>query len=93
LPADPAGIVVNLVSYPGFYDVALRNFGRMLAALTLARLAFVYDPALAPPSDTRGRLTHSADPAPSRFPRTAPAASGGPAAGGRPFSANQVGRR
>ena len=39
-----AGIVVNLVSYPGFYDVALRDFGLMLAALTLARLASVYDP-------------------------------------------------
>lgn len=40
-----AGIVINLVSYPGFYDVALRDFGLMLAALTLARLASVYDPA------------------------------------------------
>ncbi|HEX6498897.1 MAG TPA: hypothetical protein VF054_07670 [Micromonosporaceae bacterium] len=40
-----AGIVVNLVSYPGFYDIALRDFGLMLAALTLARLATLYDPA------------------------------------------------
>jgi hypothetical protein len=40
-----AGIIVNLVSYPGFYDVALRDFGLLLAALTLARLASVYDPA------------------------------------------------
>jgi uncharacterized membrane protein YphA (DoxX/SURF4 family) len=40
-----AGIVINLVSYPGFYDIALRDFGLMLAALTLARLASVYDPA------------------------------------------------
>ena len=39
-----AGIVLNLVSYPGFYDIALRDFGLMLAALTLARLASVYDP-------------------------------------------------
>jgi uncharacterized membrane protein YphA (DoxX/SURF4 family) len=39
-----AGIVINLVSYPGFYDIALRDFGLMLAALTLARLASVYDP-------------------------------------------------
>ncbi len=38
-----AGIVINLVSYPGFYDIALRDFGLMLAALTLARLASVYD--------------------------------------------------
>ncbi|CAM4412909.1 hypothetical protein NONI108955_26030 [Nocardia ninae] len=40
-----AGIVLNLLTYPGFYDVALRDFGLMLAALTLGRLAFVYDPA------------------------------------------------
>jgi uncharacterized membrane protein YphA (DoxX/SURF4 family) len=40
-----AGIIVNLLSYPGFYDVALRDVGLLLAALTLARLAFVYDPA------------------------------------------------
>lgn len=40
-----AGIVINLVSYPGFYDIALRDFGLLLAALTLARLASVYDPS------------------------------------------------
>jgi uncharacterized membrane protein YphA (DoxX/SURF4 family) len=40
-----AGIIVNLLSYPGFYDIALRDFGLLLAALTLARLAAVYDPA------------------------------------------------
>ena len=34
-----AGIIVNLLLIPGFYDVALRDFGLMLAALTLARLA------------------------------------------------------
>src|SRR5262245_8914992 len=39
-----AGIILNLVSYPGFYDVALRDFGLLLGALTLARLASVYDP-------------------------------------------------
>jgi hypothetical protein len=39
-----AGIIVNLLTYPGFYDVALRDFGLMLGALTLARLASVYDP-------------------------------------------------
>jgi hypothetical protein len=38
-----AGIVINLLSYSGFYDIALRDFGLMLAALTLARLASVYD--------------------------------------------------
>jgi uncharacterized membrane protein YphA (DoxX/SURF4 family) len=40
-----AGIIVNLLSYPGFYDIALRDFGLLLAALTLGRLAFAYDPA------------------------------------------------
>ena len=38
------GIVVNLLTYSGYYDVALRDFGLMLAALTLARLASKYDP-------------------------------------------------
>jgi len=38
-----AGIVINLLSYSGFYDIALRDFGLMLGALTLARLAAVYD--------------------------------------------------
>ncbi|WP_374195387.1 hypothetical protein [Rhodococcus sp. B50] len=39
-----AGIVINLLSYSGFYDVALRDVGLLLAALTLGRLASVYDP-------------------------------------------------
>ena len=38
-----AGIILNLLTIPGFYDVALRDFGLMLAALTLTRLAFAYD--------------------------------------------------
>jgi len=37
------GIVVNLLSYSGYYDIALRDFGLMLGALTLARLASKYD--------------------------------------------------
>ncbi|HKN93345.1 MAG TPA: hypothetical protein VJU60_03345 [Thermoleophilaceae bacterium] len=40
------GIVINLLTYSGFYDIALRDFGLMLASLTLARLAAVYDPPL-----------------------------------------------
>jgi len=40
------GIVINLLTYSGFYDVALRDFGLLLAALILARLASVYDPPL-----------------------------------------------
>ena len=38
------GIIVNLLTYSGFYDIALRDFGLLLGALTLARLASVYDP-------------------------------------------------
>jgi hypothetical protein len=34
-----AGIIINLLSIPGYYDVALRDFGLLLAALTLTRLA------------------------------------------------------
>jgi uncharacterized membrane protein YphA (DoxX/SURF4 family) len=41
-----AGIVLNLLTYSGYYDIALRDFGLMLGALTLARLASVYDPPL-----------------------------------------------
>jgi uncharacterized membrane protein HdeD (DUF308 family) len=37
------GIILNLLTYSGFYDVALRDFGLMLGALTLARLAWHYD--------------------------------------------------
>ncbi|HEY1359591.1 MAG TPA: hypothetical protein VGF21_14910 [Thermoleophilaceae bacterium] len=37
------GIIVNLLSYSGYYDVALRDFGLLLGALALARLAAVYD--------------------------------------------------
>jgi uncharacterized membrane protein YphA (DoxX/SURF4 family) len=40
------GIVVNLLTHSGYYDIALRDFGLMLGALTLGRLASVYDPPL-----------------------------------------------
>ena len=33
------GIIVNLLLLPGFYDVALRDFGLFLAAVALSRLA------------------------------------------------------
>jgi hypothetical protein len=38
-----AGIIINLVSYGEWYDVAVRDFGLMLGALTLGRLASFYD--------------------------------------------------
>lgn len=40
-----AGIIVNLLFLADHYDVALRDFGLLLAALTLARLAVVFDPS------------------------------------------------
>ena len=39
-----AGIIVNLLTLSGYYDIALRDFGLLLGALTLARLASAYDP-------------------------------------------------
>jgi uncharacterized membrane protein YphA (DoxX/SURF4 family) len=40
-----AGIIVNLLTIPDFYDVALRDFGLLVGALALARLAVQYAPA------------------------------------------------
>jgi uncharacterized membrane protein len=37
-----AGIIVNLLLVPGFYDVALRDFGLFVAALALFRLSSVH---------------------------------------------------
>jgi hypothetical protein len=39
-----AGIIVNLLLIPGFYDIALRDFGLFIAALALARLATAFPP-------------------------------------------------
>lgn len=38
-----AAIIVNLLTASGFYDIALRDFGLLLAALALARLAAGHD--------------------------------------------------
>jgi hypothetical protein len=40
------GIIVNLLIQADYYDIALRDFGLMLGALTLARLASAFRPAL-----------------------------------------------
>jgi hypothetical protein len=37
-----AGIIVNLLLMADYYDIALRDFGLLLAALTLARLATAF---------------------------------------------------
>ena len=39
------GIIVDLLTVPGFYDVALRDVGLLVAAVALARLAVRYAPA------------------------------------------------
>src|SRR3954468_6487613 len=38
------GIILNLLLIPDYYDVALRDFGLLVAALALARLATVFAP-------------------------------------------------
>jgi hypothetical protein len=38
-----AGIIVNLLIAADFYDVALRDFGLLIGALALARLATAFD--------------------------------------------------
>lgn len=40
-----AAIIVTLLTYSGYYDIALRDVGLLLGALTLARLATRFDPA------------------------------------------------
>ena len=39
-----AGIILALLTIPGFYDVALRDFGLLVGAVALARLAVRYAP-------------------------------------------------
>jgi uncharacterized membrane protein YphA (DoxX/SURF4 family) len=44
-----AGIIIDLVTGPGFYDVALRDFGLLVGAIALARLAQgVHNGSIAP---------------------------------------------
>jgi hypothetical protein len=40
------GIIVNLLLVGGYGDVAMRDFGLMLAALVLTRLAWAYPASL-----------------------------------------------
>jgi hypothetical protein len=37
------GIILNLLTLPGYFDIALRDFGLALGALALARLATAFD--------------------------------------------------
>ena len=38
------GIIVDLLTYSDYYDIALRDFGLLVGALSLGRLASAYDP-------------------------------------------------
>ncbi len=42
------GIIVNLLLVPGFYDIALRDFGLSLGALALARMSHEFRTNLYP---------------------------------------------
>ena len=46
------GIIVNLLTIPGFYDVALRDVGLLAGAVALARLAVRHHPSRRQPAGT-----------------------------------------
>jgi hypothetical protein len=51
------GIILDLLTIPGFYDVALRDFGLLVGAVALARLAVRYSPAPAAAPERAGSGT------------------------------------
>ena len=61
-----AGIVVNLLTKnpPEYYDIALRDFGLLLGALTLTRLAWAFarkaEPSAERAAERRPRLRRAA---------------------------------
>jgi len=54
-----AGIIVDLLTLSGYYDVALRDFGLMVGALALARLAQGYHEAAQHSSPTSVSAAHA----------------------------------
>ena len=56
-----AVIIINLLTYSGFYDVALRDFGLLIGALALAALAARYDSPWARRSHPRTTVTQHFD--------------------------------
>jgi hypothetical protein len=42
------GIILNYLLFPGFYDIALRDFGLLIGAVALARLATLFRPVREP---------------------------------------------
>ena len=83
-----AGIIVNLLTIPGFYDVALRDFGLFVAAIALARLADRHATDAPPPGAARDRR-------PTRCPvaRARPAPGGPQPRRRRPAGRGAGGRR
>jgi len=51
-----AGIIVNLLLLGGYYDVALRDFGLLLASLGLARLAWAFARPATPTATSGDRV-------------------------------------
>ena len=49
------GIILNLLTAgePGYYDIALRDFGLLLGALSLAQLALAFEDRLSSPAEAR----------------------------------------
>jgi hypothetical protein len=47
------GIILNLLLIPGYYDIALRDFGLSLGALSLARLAVASEATAGSPARMR----------------------------------------
>ena len=61
-----AGIIINLLTIPDYYDVALRDFGLLVAALALSRLAVAHSagtrsdgPAMSVDNDAHRRTSGS----------------------------------
>ena len=59
------GIILNLLTHSGYYDIALRDFGLMIGALSLARLASAYDTGCRRPTTRWARTSASAGARPS----------------------------
>ena len=53
------GIILNLLLVGGYGDIALRDFGLLMGALTLARLAWAYPGDPSQPSSRHGSDPHT----------------------------------
>ena len=76
------GIIMNLLTNnpPEYYDIALRDFGLMLGALTLTRVAWAFGRrARCPPRIRKRSTTVSGSIGPHRDKAGPPAGRGGPA--------------